>query len=64
MAVHHAYVVSLELGRTIEHVREQGTTRKMLQHLRERRSHAGALSRGQDDDAQTQNGSSMNDSRG
>jgi hypothetical protein len=54
----------MDFGRTIEHVREQGAAREGLQHFRQLRSHAGALSRGQDDDAQTQNGSSLNDSRG
>jgi hypothetical protein len=45
-------------------VREQGSAGEGLQHLRQLRPHAGALSRSQYDDAQTQNGCSFYDSRG
>jgi hypothetical protein len=64
MAIDDADIVGAEGMCTIEYVREQRPAGQWLQHFRQVGAHALALSRGQDDDAQSQWGSYMNDASG
>jgi hypothetical protein len=42
----------IEGGRGVEHVPDERSTAHRVQHLGETRPHAGALTRGEDDDGQ------------
>ncbi len=64
VAIDDTDVARVQFAGTVEHVREQGPAREGLQHLRQFGSHAGTLSRRQDDDAQTQSRSSVKDACG